>query len=119
MYDKSTVTKDWGLDHFVFGSPYVIIRRLEIKQGGVSTFGRLHRHRYKFNRFYVESGLLKVFIQKGSDYIKEFIIGPYKEYRKVDASPGEKHRFEALEESVVYEIYWSFCPPNDIVRDEE
>jgi hypothetical protein len=116
MIDKATLAKDWGKDHFVYGDNTVTIRRLEIKKDGKSTFGRFHLHEHKYNRFYVESGLIKVFRKKG-EYIQEFVIGPDRTHRKVDIFPGEKHRFEALEESIVYEIYWTYCDPNDIVRE--
>ena len=37
------------------------------------------------------------------------------EYTKVP--PGEKHQFEALDETICYEIYWANFDHNDIERD--
>lgn len=115
--ERQTIEKDWGFDSYVFSNHSTIIRRLEIKKGGKSTFGKFHFHRHKNNRFYVEKGLLKVYIQLIGG-IQEYIIGDQQQYRKVDVYPGRKHRFEALEDSTVYEIYWSHCSNDDIVREQ-
>ena len=31
--------------------------------------------------------------------------------------PGEYHKFEALEDTIAYEIYWIELNPDDIVRE--
>jgi len=116
MIDKTTLEKDWGKDFFIFSNNSTIVRRLEIKKDGKSTFGRFHKHLFKYNRFFVEKGLLKVLVTK-NNIEKEYIIGDGQDYRKVDIFPGMKHRFEALEDSIVYEIYWVFCSNEDIIRD--
>jgi len=120
MIDRSTLVKDWGKDHFVFNNSSTIIRRLEINKGGLSTFGKFHRHRHKYNRFFVESGQIKVIelIRNGeTEKERVNIIGDGQPYRKYDVFPGIRHRFEALEDSIVYEIYWVFCDGDDIVRE--
>ena len=33
--------------------------------------------------------------------------------------PGEYHKFEALEDTIAFELYWAEFNPNDIVRDKQ
>lgn len=112
----SPVEKPWGIDQLIFISDSTQINRIIINKGGVSSSGKFHRHYRKYNKFYVERGLLKI-ITKTRDEETEYLIGSNQKLRQVTIYPGHWHRFEALEETICYEIYWSICNKNDIVRE--
>jgi mannose-6-phosphate isomerase-like protein (cupin superfamily) len=109
--------KSWGEKHNLFHSLYVVIDRLYIKQGG---FSSLHSHKFKFNRFFVESGRLLIRMQSrnGHDF-NRFIIGPNEKYKVFDICPGKVHQFQALEETIAIEIVYVRALEKDIYRITE
>ena len=105
--------KIWGSTSPIFCKNNVEIHRIEGNKGGYCSW---HRHQSKYNRFFVEKGTIKVTVQKdyGSGELEdETIIGPG---QQTTVSPGDYHKFEVLEDCVVYEIYWVELDPNDIDR---
>lgn len=62
----------------------------------------------------VESGKILIRLWK-PDTIDVTELGPG-DYTEV--GPNQFHRFEALEDSICYELYWSELNPNDIVRED-
>lgn len=104
--------KVWGSTQQIFFKNNVEMHRLEAKKGGYCS---KHCHEHKYNLFYVESGLLKVTIWKNDyDLIDVTTLNPG------DATaipPGEYHMFEALEDTICYEIYWVDLSESDIVRE--
>lgn len=114
------IKKDWGQELAIYNNNNVIVKRLEIKKGGVSTFGRYHRHRHNFNRFFLEKGKLKIYIESATTTCEILLeVDKEERLRKFDVFPGVRHRFEALEDSIVYELYWTNTKEDDIIRDEE
>lgn len=109
--------KPWGLSELIFYNSVCQFYRLEIKQGGKSTYGKFHKHRFRYNLLYVEYGTLKLFVNtfKGQ---REFILDPETKYTRYTVLPGVSHRFEAITEVTAYEVYYTYCNMNDIVRDE-
>lgn len=106
--------KVWGSTTPLFCKNNVEIHRIEGKKGG---FCSLHRHKYKFNRFLVEKGVLKVTISKdyGSGILDDVtVVGPG---QQTTVWPGEFHSFEVLEDCVAFEIYWVELDPDDIERE--
>lgn len=110
--------KVWGTTQCIFHDNNVEIHRIEAKAGGYCS---KHEHVAKFNLFYMESGRLKVTIFRSPEG---------EQPRPTDSTilvpgmsslvrPGEKHMFEALEDSIAYEIYWVKLDPGDIKRYEE
>ena len=105
--------KIWGNTQSIFNKNNVEIHRIETKKGG---FCSKHRHLHKYNMFYVESGKIKVINWKTDyDLVDETIITSG---QCTTTPPGEYHRFESLEDSVVYEIYWVTLEPSDIDRED-
>ena len=104
--------KVWGLTRSIECNGVLELHRIEAQQGGVCS---RHRHRFKWNGFFVESGLLLVRVWKGDyDLVDETRLGPG-DYTRV--APGEYHQFEALEDTVAFEIYWAEFDHHDIDRD--
>lgn len=105
--------KVWGSTSPIFHKNNVEINRIIGKKGGFSSF---HCHKHKFNLFFVESGVIKVTIQKdyGSGVLEdETIVGPG---QQTTVPPNQFHKFEVVEDCVAYEIYWVELDPNDIER---
>jgi mannose-6-phosphate isomerase-like protein (cupin superfamily) len=104
--------KVWGKTQPLISNNNFSIHRLEIKKG---SFCSKHLHKHKYNKFYVESGKLKVKIWK-NDYklIDEIILN---KGESTTISPGEYHQFESVEDCIVYEIYWVCLTEDDIVRE--
>lgn len=106
--------KVWGRTSTLFYKNNVEIHRLEGKKGG---FCSKHRHYAKYNRFFCESGKLKIVVSKdyGSGVLDDVtILGPGD---STTVAPGDFHQFEVLEDCVCYEIYWVELDPGDIERE--
>ncbi len=103
--------KTWGKTSPIFSKNNVEIHRIEVKKGGYCS---KHLHEKKFNAFFLESGSLEVLIWK-NDY--NLCDATFLEPGQMTVvTPGEYHLFKALEDSVVYEIYWVELEAGDIVR---
>ena len=83
----------------------------KIKKGG---FCSEHKHERKFNAFFIEKGKLQINIWKNDyDLVDKTIIT---DGQISIVSPMELHSFEAIEETIAYEIYWAESVPEDIIR---
>lgn len=104
--------KIWGETRCILKNAFCEVHRLEAKSG---TKCSIHLHKFKTNLFFVESGKLLIRVWK-NDYslVDETILNPG-EYTEVQ--PNEKHQFEALEDTVAFEVYYPEGITNDIVRD--
>jgi tellurite resistance-related uncharacterized protein len=106
--------KVWGHTTPLFNRNNVELHIAEIKKGGYCS---KHAHKFKYNRFIVLKGSLKVTIWKdyGNGTSLEDIshLGVSQE---CTVNPGDFHKFEALEDTTVLEVYWVELNENDIVR---
>ena len=104
--------KVWGKTQEIFVNNNFELHRIEVKKGGCCS---KHKHIHKINAFYVERGKLKITIYETDyDLVDETIISTG------DLSivkPGKYHEFEALENTIAYEIYWVELNHSDIKRD--
>ncbi len=104
--------KVWGLTELIHANGVLEFHRIETHKGGVCS---KHKHKYKWNGFFVESGKLLIRAWKSDyDLVDETILGPG-DFTQV--KPGELHQFEALEDSIAFELYWAEFDHNDIERD--
>ena len=104
--------KIWGSTQSLFLNNNVEIHRIEAKQGGYCS---KHKHEHKYNAFFVERGQLKITIWKNDyDLVDETIIS---DQQMSTVKPCEYHMFEAMEDTIAYEIYWTEISPEDIVRE--
>jgi SAM-dependent methyltransferase/quercetin dioxygenase-like cupin family protein len=103
--------KIWGTTSKLFSMNNCEVHRIEIKKGGYCS---KHIHNFKYNMFFVESGVLEVkVLQQDSNYVDSTVL--YSGDQTVVA-PGKLHIFEAREDTVAYEIYWVAMEGEDINR---
>jgi mannose-6-phosphate isomerase-like protein (cupin superfamily) len=104
--------KVWGVTELLEANGVLEFHRIEIQAGGVCS---KHRHRYKWNGFFVESGELEVHVWKNNyDLVDVTTLRPG-DFTKV--APGEFHQFRATQDTVAFELYWAEFDHNDIERE--
>ena len=104
--------KVWGNTRPLFLKNNVEIHRIEANAGGYCS---KHCHEHKYNLFFVECGKLKITAWKNDyDLIDETIIS---DGQATVVPPGEYHTFEAIEDTVAYEIYRVELLEKDITRE--
>ena len=104
-------TKIWGTTQDIWKNNNVEIHRIEIVSGGYCS---KHYHDYKFNMFFIENGKLKVDVWESENNEMNSTIISSKESTIVE--PKLYHKFEALEPTIAYEIYWVQLLGDDIIR---
>jgi len=104
--------KVWGQTQEIFTNPNFELHRIEIKKGGYCS---KHKHEHKFNAFYIEKGKLKISIYQTDYDLVDDTIAHTGDLSIV--KPGMYHEFEALEDTVCYEIYWVELSNSDIERE--
>ena len=105
--------KVWGSTQEIFSKLNVEIHRITVNSGGYCS---KHCHEHKFNAFYVEKGTLKIKVWKNDyDLCDETIIHTGE---MCVVNPKEYHQFEALDNTIAFEIYWVELDSKDIVRDD-
>lgn len=106
--------KTWGQTSPIFNHNNTEIHYVKINAGGYCS---KHFHKHKFNRFVMLSGQLKVTIWNeyaNGEFLEDVTI--------IDAGfettipPGKYHRFEAMTDCILLEIYWVDLITDDIVR---
>tara|TARA_Y100001937_G_scaffold60088_1_gene82379 strand:+ start:809 stop:1159 length:351 start_codon:yes stop_codon:yes gene_type:complete len=108
-----TQGKVWGKTQEVFNNPNFEIHRIEAKQGG---FCSKHQHKHKYNAFFIEKGKLKITVYETDyDLIDETTVSAGE---LTTVKPGVYHRFEAIEDTICYEIYWVELSHDDIQRED-
>lgn len=104
--------KVWGSTTEIRKTENFSLHRLYIKSGGVCS---KHKHNFKFNGFFVESGKLLIKTWKSDyDLVDETIL---KDLDYTEVAPPEYHQFEALEDTVCYEFYFNHPMSEDIIRE--
>lgn len=105
--------KAWGSTIDIETNPFVSFHRAEIKAGYCCS---RHDHTGRTNLFFVESGIVRVRVYQPNGLEDETVLGAG-EMTKV--GPGLKHRFEGIEDAVVFELYWPRqMTETDINRDD-
>lgn len=104
--------KVWGVTELIESNNSFEFHRIDIRNGGICS---KHLHKHKWNGFYVVKGKLLIRVWK-NDYelVDETILFPG-QYTAV--APGEFHQFEALDETIAFELYWAEFDHNDIQRE--
>jgi len=102
--------KAWGNTSDIWAGNNVEIHRIDIAKGGYCS---KHKHDYKYNKFYVESGILRIDVWDGAGVVSS-IIG---QGESTSVEPKMYHKFIALEPTVAYEIYWVELFKDDIQRE--
>lgn len=103
--------KIWGETTQFFLGPSSECQFMRIKKG---YYCSEHFHTYKYNRFFVISGKLKVTVFDEHNRSIHHIL---EKEQYIDIYPGDYHKFEALEDTICVEIYWTNnLSPDDIFR---
>ncbi len=102
--------KVWGTTQLVFAWNGVEAHSIRVKKGGYCS---RHSHEHKWNRFVVMEGRLKVtiFYDDGKEDSTTIEAGGVS-----DVPPGVRHEFEALDDVLAMEQYWTMLDPGDIDR---
>ena len=104
--------KIWGQTELIHANGVLEFHRIEFKKNVACS---KHKHKFKWNGFYVESGKMMVRVwQKDYDLVDETILNPG-EFTQV--KPGVYHQFIGLEDGVAFELYWAEFNHNDIKRE--
>ena len=104
--------KIWGQTELIHANGVLEFHRIEFKKDYQCS---KHKHRFKWNGFFVESGKMKIKVWKNDyDLVDETILNPG-DFTRV--KPGEYHSFEGLEDGVAFELYWAEFNHDDIVRE--
>ena len=104
--------KVWGYTEQIHSNSLFEFHRIEVLAGGICS---KHKHRYKWNGFFVESGELIVRVWKNDYDLVDSTVLKDGEWSVV--KPGEFHQFEAIKPCVAFEIYWAEFNSDDIVRE--
>lgn len=102
--------KVWGETECIFSSDNVSVHRIKINAKGYCS---KHKHTKKSNQFFVESGRVIIKQWTGQDSYDDTTLHAGD---SLVVAEGVAHRFIALEDAVVYEIYTTSLNPEDIVR---
>lgn len=102
--------KKWGTTEQIYCMNNVEIHRIEIVKNGYCS---KHVHEYKFNKFYVETGVLQIDVWDEGGISTTTI----KTGQSTAVEPKLYHKFTALEKTVAYEIYWVQLFSEDIIRE--
>jgi len=105
-------SKRWGTTQCIFEGPTSEVHIIRSNAGYECS---RHKHKAKWNRFYVISGKLEVVLyMENDDDITTVTDGMF-----TDVPPEIEHKFRAIEDTICLEIYWiDPLDPKDIVRHE-
>ena len=104
--------KVWGLTREIYRAATFSAYHLSVNKFG---FCSKHRHKRKYNLFYVLSGKLKITIWRGG-IPDTTILGPGQTSR---VPPDFFHQFEGLENTECIELYYVFLEEPDIERKNQ
>ena len=104
--------KIWGQTELIHANGVLEFHRIEFKKGFKCSE---HEHKFKWNGFFVESGKLLIRAWKNDYDLTDETILEAGDFTQI--KPGEFHQFEALEDSVAFELYWAEFDHNDIERE--
>lgn len=107
--------KVWGFTSQLFRMNNVEMHYIRIGKGG---FCSKHVHTHKFNKFIVLEGKLRVCVWKdyGSAILEDITV--ICANQETTVTPGDYHRFEALEDTIALEVYWVELSASDIKRED-
>ena len=104
--------KIWGETSLIHANGVLEFHRIKYKKDVACS---KHKHEFKWNGFFVESGKMKVLVwQKDYDLVDETILNPG-DFMRV--KPGVYHQFIGMEDGVAFELYWAEFDHNDIKRE--
>jgi mannose-6-phosphate isomerase-like protein (cupin superfamily) len=103
--------KIWGQTELIHANGVLEFHRIEFKKGVQCS---KHKHNFKWNGFYVESGIMKVKVWQNDYNLVDETILKAGDFTRI--KPGVYHQFEGIENGIAFELYWAEFNHNDIVR---
>ena len=105
--------KIWGETSLIHANGALEFHRIEAHCG---TRCSKHMHKFKWNGFFVEAGHLVIRVwQQDYDLCDTTHLKPG-DFMQV--KPGLYHSFEALKDTIAFELYWAEFNHDDIVRED-
>ena len=104
--------KIWGHTELIHANGVLEFHRIEFKKNVACS---KHKHRFKWNGFFVESGKLMVKVWQQDYGLVDDTILKAGDFTQV--KPGLLHQFIGLEDGIAFELYWAEFNHNDIERD--
>ncbi len=104
--------KVWGVTQLGFALNGVEAHAIHIKEGGYCS---KHSHQSKWNRFHVISGCLLVRVFPNLSTIQSDDT-ELRNGQLTDIPPRLVHQFEAMEDTIAVEYYWTDLDSEDINR---
>ena len=104
--------KIWGQTELIHANGVLEFHRIEFKKDVSCS---KHKHKFKWNGFFVESGKMIVRVWKNDyDLVDETLLnsGDF-----MSVAPGEYHQFEAIEDCIAFELYYAHFDHDDIQRE--
>jgi len=108
----TTSGKVWGVTQLLEANGVLEFHRIQAQRGGVCS---KHRYKHKWNGFYVEQGKLLIRVWKNNYNLIDETVLTAGQYTRV--APGEFHQFEAIEDTIAFELYWAEFDHDDIERE--
>ncbi len=105
--------KLWGSTELVHANGVLEFHRIEFKEGFRCS---KHKHRTKWNGFFVESGELLIRVWQEDQGVVDKTYLSAGEFTQV--KPGKYHEFVGVKSGVAFELYWAEFDPDDIVRED-
>ena len=104
--------KIWGETELIHSNGVLEFHRIKVQKGGKCS---KHRHRYKWNGFFIEEGGLIITVWKNDYNLIDITLLRPGQFTQV--KPGEYHQFEAVDDTIAFELYWAEFNHNDIERE--
>jgi quercetin dioxygenase-like cupin family protein len=103
--------KIWGQTKLIHKNGVLEFHRIDFKAGFKCSE---HKHSFKWNGFYVESGKMLVRVWQDDQGLVDETILNAGDFTQV--KPGKFHQFEGIEDGVAFELYRAEFNHDDIQR---
>lgn len=105
--------KRWGSTEVIVDTPFCEVHRIVVERNQKCS---RHKHEFKNNAFYVEDGVLYIWMEDGDEWAWTVL----ERGQTLNVPPGIEHQFETRDfDCIAYEVYYpDGCIP-DIVRRPE
>ena len=104
--------KIWGSTELIHANGVLEFHRIDFKKGIKCS---KHKHKYKWNGFYVVSGKMIVRVWKDDQELVDETLLNAGDWTRI--KPGEYHQFEGVEDGIAFELYWANFDHSDIDRE--
>ena len=103
--------KVWGETELILQTPFIEFHRIWVHAGGYCS---THKHEFKWNLFYVRSGKLKISLHQEDQGLIDITTLEADEWTTI--KPGQFHSFEAVDDTLAFELYYPEPLSSDIIR---